>query len=318
LIVDDSAFVGQAVALGLRKAGFEAVVARDLWDLERPDIGRPDLVFMDVVLHEAFGDDLVPLLRDTRQLECPILLFSSLPDAELAARAVEAGCQGYISKRGGIAAIVTRAAELLGNTPAAAATPELGDQLAVSARQSARRILHVAAGEFWNATAIAAEAHALAGDAELAGDSTLAQAARATRDAARAHTTTGPTPEIAAVLAALAAAAKIDPREDVSKILVVDASGFCRDNLYSMLDRAGFVVIEAASLAEARQKIHATRYDLILVDHAVQRDDPSLVPELRAAAPDIRLETLGIQPLAKDLPAERLVVEIRKLVRRHP
>jgi len=109
LVVDDSPFTGDVIAHALRKAGFEVDVARDLWDLERPLPGKPDLVLLDVVLQEAFGDDLAPLLRGSHGFTCPIVLISSLPETELAQRAEEAQLDGFIAKHAGLAAIVARA-----------------------------------------------------------------------------------------------------------------------------------------------------------------------------------------------------------------
>jgi len=134
LIIDDSAFTGEAVAWALRKAGFEAVVARDMWDLEGPGLGHPDLVFMDVVLQEAFGDDLAQLLRSVHGVECPIVLLSSLPDDELAQRVEEAQLDGYVGKRNGLAAVVACAAEKLGNPVADPIEARPGSSIEVAAR----------------------------------------------------------------------------------------------------------------------------------------------------------------------------------------
>jgi DNA-binding response OmpR family regulator len=315
LIVDDSTFTGQAVAWALRKAGFDPVVARDLWDLERPDIGQPALVFMDVVLQEAFGDDLAQLLRGARGIECPIVLLSSLPDEELAQRSEEAGLDGFVSKRGGLPAVVARAIELLGQPGGASAGEPQVPALELAARQSVRRIVHIAADiKHWNVAAIVAEAHALAGDADLAGAHALASAARAVRDVVKAHGGAGPTPETGRALSALVEAAGAELKQLRGKLLVVDTSGFARETLYAGLDQAGYVLMEAQTLAEARQKIFATEYDMILVEDRAQRDDPSLVPELRGALPDVRLEIIGVMPLAKHLGPTRLVDEIRGML----
>src|SRR5262245_1830365 len=117
LVVDDSAFTVEAVAWALHRAGFAVDVARDLWDLEKPELQAPDLVLMDVVLQEAFGDDLAMLLRGMRGFECPIVLLSSLPDHVLERRAADAELAGYISKKSGLAGIVARVRELLGDSP---------------------------------------------------------------------------------------------------------------------------------------------------------------------------------------------------------
>ena len=315
LVVDDSAYTGEAVAWALLKAGYEPLVARDLWDLERVSAGKPDLVFMDVVLSEAFGDDLAPLLRDMYGFTCPIVLFSSLPEAELAQRASDSGVDGYVSKRAGLSAIVARANEMLGGSSTATAPRPLAP-FDLAARLRLRRIVHVhAVAQNWNAPAIVAEAHALAGDADLAGSAAVGDAARALRDAVQRHAT-GPNADVMTAIARLAEAGGGMPGAPAGMLLVVDPSGFVRESLYPGLDEHGFVMIEAASLAEARQKLTATEYQLILVDDRLQRDDAALVPELRSSLPGVRLEIVGVEPLAKSIGAARLVDEIRSLARR--
>ena len=48
-----------------------------------------------------FGDDVAMVMRQGRTSSAPIVLLSSLPEAQLAQRAKEAGIDGYISKRSG-------------------------------------------------------------------------------------------------------------------------------------------------------------------------------------------------------------------------
>ena len=52
------------------------------------------------------GDDVASVMRRGHSVAAPIVLLSSLPDPELAARAREAGADGFISKRSGIDAVV--------------------------------------------------------------------------------------------------------------------------------------------------------------------------------------------------------------------
>jgi len=316
LVVDDSAFTGEAIARVLEKAGFQVQVARDLWDLERPDLAKPDLVLMDVVLTEAFGDDLAPLLRGSHGFECPIYLISSLPDSELEQRVADAGLEGFINKRAGLAGLVKRVREVLGNGALASTGAISAEKFEITAHQRLRRVLHVAGdAKHWNMTAIISEMHALAGDADLAGATAIAEAARKCHDIVRAHGASGLTPEIGDAFKLLADAVGGTPTL-AGRLLVVDSSSFSRENLYPALDRAGYVVIEAYSLAEARQKLHAADYDLILVDEALTRQEPSLVPELRGALPDVKLEVMGVMPFGKHLGPTRLVEEIERLVRR--
>lgn len=324
LVVDDSPFTGEAVAWALRGAGFTVEVARDLWDLERPDLIQPDLVLMDVVLQEAFGDDLAMLLRGARGFECPIVLLSSLPDHLLERRAADAELDGYISKRSGLAAIVARAREVLGGSQEAD-EPAAGrsGRFEVTARQRVRRILHVAATDAkWNASAIAGEAHALAGDADLAGATELAEAARTCRDVAQRLGASGPTPEIRAAIAGLTAEIP-DARVNTGVLLVVSNSAFYQDELLPELDAAGFTVVEAQSLVELRPKLHAATYNLVIVDEALVASEPTMMSEIDKASA-ARIAILreaagdgGDRPvLARAGGAKRVAEEVLKLATR--
>jgi CheY-like chemotaxis protein len=288
LVVDDSEFTCEAVAWALRGAGFIVDVARDLFELERSDLMEPDLVLMDFVLPEAFGDDVAINLRDVRGFGCPMLLFSSLPDHLLERRAADAALAGYISKRSGLAGIVTRARELLGvahhdDVPAVGTS----GRFEILARQRVRRVLHIAAkDEHWNASAIASEAHALAGDADLAGAPAIAEAARACRDVAQFRPSEGPKPEIRAAVTALAAEIP-DARVSTGVLLVVITGAFYQEELLPELDSAGFTIVEAPSVVELRQKLPSTAYDLILVDQELATVDPAIMGELDKAAPTL-------------------------------
>ncbi len=330
LVVDDSPFTGEAIAWALSKAGFEVRVARDLWDLEREE-RTFDLVLMDVVLQEAYGDDLAPLLRATRGLTCPILLLSSLPDAELKQRAEDAGVEGFVSKRGGLTGIVARARQMLGlGDGSAVPAAELSGRFETATHHRVRRTVHVSARpDHWNAPAIAAEMHALAGDADLVGAAAIADAARTARDAAQQHGATGPTPAVADAVRALGKLAGGDGPV-VGRLLVVDGTSFSRQALLPGLDRAGYVVVEAATLVEMRQKARAVAYDLIVVDHEAALAEPTLLAELAETLPGVPVVTLaddlrsspsesmtrGGDTIAKNLGEQALVEAVTKAARR--
>lgn len=113
LILDDSPVVLMAAQTALEKAGMSVLVAEDLAGLERQLAEGPDLIVIDVNLPEAFGDDVSLVLKEVRALAVPILLFSSLDEPELAARAQAAGVTGYVCKSAGVGALVARARSLL-------------------------------------------------------------------------------------------------------------------------------------------------------------------------------------------------------------
>jgi CheY-like chemotaxis protein len=324
LVVDDSPFTGEAVAWALRGAGFVVDVARDLWDLERDDLIQPDLVLMDVVLQEAFGDDLAMLLRGVRGFSCPIVLLSSLPEHLLERRAADADLDGYISKRSGLAGIVARAREVLGGAPAEEEpVAGTGGRFEVTARQRVRRIVHIAASEGkWNASAIAGEAHALAGDADLAGAMQLAEAARACRDVAQRLGSGGATPEIRAAVAALAAEIP-ESQVNAGIVLVVTSGEFYQNELLPELDAAGLVVVEAQSLIELRPKLYAAEYDVIAVDELLREAEPTMLMEIRKASParivvlrDQPGEAGGLPVISREGGAKQVVGEIQRLAKR--
>jgi DNA-binding response OmpR family regulator len=114
LLIDDSELVLEVTRAALEAEGLLVDVALDLatFDARRTE-HAPDVIVVDVQMPEAFGDDLAAMLRGAYGLEVPILLLSSLPDEELAARASGASATGYVSKRDGLGSLVTRVKEAL-------------------------------------------------------------------------------------------------------------------------------------------------------------------------------------------------------------
>ena len=285
LIVDDSPFVCRALSVALR-TDFDVDVAHDVWAFEADDSNRPDLILMDVVLQEAYGDEIAELLRETRGLTCPIVLLSALAESELKQRVADAQLAGYITKRAGLAGIVERVHRLLDATPAPPhSTPATA--FAVIARQRVRRIVHVLAqpGQ-WSASAIVAELYALLGDADLVGAADISNAARMCHDVVAA----GDPAHVQALakLAELVGATHERPR----RVLVIDDRP--HDDLIAQLDAAGDVVFEARSLAEARQKLRATDYDVVVVDASVDGGKgTALIGEIRGRSRGAKLVLVG-------------------------
>lgn len=294
LVVDDSAFICQAVSIAFRDAGYDVDIATDLWAFEDGDSKKPDLVIMDVVLQEAYGDEVAELLRATRGLSCPIILFSALPESELADRTRDAGLDGYVTKRAGIPALVGRVNEILGDgKPVAAASEESLASFKVVARQRVRRVVHVLAqAAQWSAAAIAAEMQALSGDADLVGATEIAKAARACRETVINQGSAGWTPVIGAAINALTALVD-DKQPRARKLLVIEDRDAIRE-LVPLFDAAGHVVFEAHSLAEARQKLRTTDYDAVLLDVDVEHGSGAqLIAEIRARMPTAKLAVVG-------------------------
>jgi two-component system KDP operon response regulator KdpE len=114
LVVDDSELMLEIVRHALEAAGFSALTASDLSQMEKlRDEGHPDLILVDVQMPEAYGDDVALVLRKGYNVGVPVLLFSSLDETDLAARAKRVDADGWISKRSGIEALVQRVKEFL-------------------------------------------------------------------------------------------------------------------------------------------------------------------------------------------------------------
>ena len=96
-VLDDSPMVLALTVEGLRGAGYEAKGATDLAALDALlQEGPPDCVLLDVRMPEMFGDDVLEFLRTEKRLTARLLLFSDLPDEELAARAKRVGADGTV------------------------------------------------------------------------------------------------------------------------------------------------------------------------------------------------------------------------------
>jgi DNA-binding response OmpR family regulator len=115
LVFDDSPVVLGVIRAALESEGYRVEVAADLPTFERHRASlAPDLILLDVQMPEAFGDDIALTLREWHSVRVPILLVSSLEEAELAKRAREAAVDGYITKAAGMRALVLRCKEMLG------------------------------------------------------------------------------------------------------------------------------------------------------------------------------------------------------------
>lgn len=116
LVLDDSPLVLAVTRFALEAAGFTVAIAEDLSSFERLRTSfAPDLILVDVQMPEAFGDDVTSTLRGWHGVRVPILLVSSLEEAELARRARRAEASGYVLKDAGMSVLVDRCKELLGS-----------------------------------------------------------------------------------------------------------------------------------------------------------------------------------------------------------
>lgn len=115
LIIDDSPLVLEVTRSALEHAGYIVATATtlDAFEQERRSPPPPDLILVDVQMPEIFGDDLASTVRGAYGEEAPIVLVSSLDEAELGARARQAEAQGWVSKRAGLDALLGKITEVL-------------------------------------------------------------------------------------------------------------------------------------------------------------------------------------------------------------
>src|SRR5262245_15036178 len=114
LVIDDSPLILEVARLSLEAEGYDVDIAPDLTTFEQHRATHaPDLIIIDVQMPEAFGDDLAATLGGAYRVGVPIILFSSIPEADLASRARRADVWGHVSKREGIRALIRRVKEAL-------------------------------------------------------------------------------------------------------------------------------------------------------------------------------------------------------------
>jgi len=117
LVIDDSQLVIEAVTDGLEGDGVEVEGVTDLAEIDQSrGFDGYGLILIDVQMPAMFGDDVAMVMRQGRSVATPIVLLSSLPEPELAARAREAGADGYISKRWGVDGIIAEIRAWLSGT----------------------------------------------------------------------------------------------------------------------------------------------------------------------------------------------------------
>jgi DNA-binding response OmpR family regulator len=114
LVIDDSALILEVTRAALEQAGYSVVTAMTVEAFEEERRRTPpDLIIVDIQMPEIFGDDLAQTIRGAYGEKAPILFLSSLPDEELAARAEDAGVDGWISKRAGMDALLAKVRAVL-------------------------------------------------------------------------------------------------------------------------------------------------------------------------------------------------------------
>lgn len=128
LVIDDSPMLVELTVRALTAAGYQASGAQDLASLDQKLTEGPfALILMDVNMPEMFGDDVVEYLRRQKKVTSKLVLYSDIPEAELAGKTKASGADGYILKSGGLEAVLGGVMGLIGppalSVPAAVPTP---------------------------------------------------------------------------------------------------------------------------------------------------------------------------------------------------
>jgi len=134
LVVEDEASFVEALTIGLRREGFEVVVAVDGAEaLERFDEIEPDLVLLDVMLPKISGIDVCRQLRKRTQV--PIIMVTAKGAEIDTVVGLEVGADDYVTKPYRLRELVARMRAVLrraevNGTSTAALTPgmiQVGD-----------------------------------------------------------------------------------------------------------------------------------------------------------------------------------------------
>jgi DNA-binding response OmpR family regulator len=112
LLIDDSSVALAAIAAAL-KSICRVTARSDPARVEWTALDAVDLILLDVHLPDFYGDDAVEYLREVKQVSAPIVLLSSLAEAELRVRAGRVCADGYLSKDIGAEAIAAHVHKLL-------------------------------------------------------------------------------------------------------------------------------------------------------------------------------------------------------------
>ena len=114
LLIDDSATVRAALAARLLDRGYPVRTARSMTEAARVLAEfDPEIVVTDVCMPHVEGDELCRRIKAHMKRLVPVLLYSSLPEDQLAERARRAGADGYLCKIRGVEALIERLDELL-------------------------------------------------------------------------------------------------------------------------------------------------------------------------------------------------------------
>ena len=100
LVVDDNNDSRELVVKVLKNRGYEMIEAIDGEDaLEKAVSEKPDLILMDISIPKLNGYEVTKRLKSLEEVkEIPVVALTAHAMKGDRAKAIEAGCEGYISK----------------------------------------------------------------------------------------------------------------------------------------------------------------------------------------------------------------------------
>ena len=115
LLIDDSEITLAMEKAVLEARGYEVKATATLMEFEKTlQVWKPDLILTDIHMPEATGADICRTLKNEYGTQdIPIVLFSSLADAELSKLAEQVGADGYLSKANGLDAMGEKVDQLV-------------------------------------------------------------------------------------------------------------------------------------------------------------------------------------------------------------
>jgi DNA-binding response OmpR family regulator len=141
--LDDSPVLVELTTRSLAAAGIEASGALDLEELDR-QLAAADfnLILVDVKMPEVFGDDVLDFLRTQRKVQSKLVLYSDLPEPDLAEKARACAADGYICKANGLENAVADVLRMLQGDKASSASVRTAESAPQLSRRK-RRVLVV-------------------------------------------------------------------------------------------------------------------------------------------------------------------------------
>jgi PleD family two-component response regulator len=117
LVLDDSSISRKMLTHALEEIGHTVAAASNVtefWQILSEF--KPNLIFLDINMPDIKGDQVCAQLRKRAELkDIPVIIFSSLPDDELADLAQKVGASGSLSKQHGLGSLQEYVTELLSN-----------------------------------------------------------------------------------------------------------------------------------------------------------------------------------------------------------